>query len=530
MTEARHAIRGLGEEMGLHMPRFVSSWLTSLGGVAPVMAMAFAPIAVLGFIHVLAEIPEKLHEGLDALHGWTEASKKAFEESTRDALKWQVELLHYEEQLRAIELIGLNGMPKLTAEMRLNAKATDEAQIVLNGFLERQKELKELLEWKPTPNPKMAGLEQYGLPEAAPEDVAQGPRHDEVKKAEAELKELAPRIEDLQKKIRELGLESKRIGAETKVEGRDEAQRAREAGEQITADLERRLLAQAEQTLEIRHKEWDADIDGTRKRYEREGELTKDQVEMLLRLRVDGHARIERDQAEADQRQQEAERKAGEDAEASLRERIARQDDTTRAGREKAYNAEMDALLVHYRNEGKIKEGQLGILNDLVARLRAAGLAKLQTGWDKEDADLTARLQRELDGEATRSAEAKHKLWDEDIDRKIAGLDKGNAEYARQLALEVQIREAGQKKIDAEAQAAFGSRWRGWGRSGSGSRARTRPRRKRSRPGIRRTWRSTARPRSGSCWRRRRRSSRSGRSRRGSRRCGRRSTRGSGGS
>src|ERR1017187_1877015 len=44
MTEARHAIRGMGEELGIHMPRFVSTYLTSIEGVAPLMASAFSVV------------------------------------------------------------------------------------------------------------------------------------------------------------------------------------------------------------------------------------------------------------------------------------------------------------------------------------------------------------------------------------------------------------------------------------------------------------------------------------------------------
>ena len=67
-TEARHAIRGLGEEIGVRMPRFVGSWLASLGPVAGVMSAAFVPIAVIGLVEVLAKIPAALAKGIDWLH------------------------------------------------------------------------------------------------------------------------------------------------------------------------------------------------------------------------------------------------------------------------------------------------------------------------------------------------------------------------------------------------------------------------------------------------------------------------------
>ena len=74
--EAREAIRGMGEELGVHMPRFVSSYLTSLGGIAPIMAMAFAPIAVIGLIEVLGRVPDAITKITDSLMGWDAAGKK----------------------------------------------------------------------------------------------------------------------------------------------------------------------------------------------------------------------------------------------------------------------------------------------------------------------------------------------------------------------------------------------------------------------------------------------------------------------
>lgn len=63
--EAREAVRGLGEEIGVHMPRFVSSFVSDLGGVGPALAAAFTPIAVIGLAKVLYEAGKAAFEFYD---------------------------------------------------------------------------------------------------------------------------------------------------------------------------------------------------------------------------------------------------------------------------------------------------------------------------------------------------------------------------------------------------------------------------------------------------------------------------------
>lgn len=62
VTEARHALHGLGEEIGIHVPRFVQSFVSHLGGVGPALAAAFAPIAIIGLTKVLIEAGKSAFE------------------------------------------------------------------------------------------------------------------------------------------------------------------------------------------------------------------------------------------------------------------------------------------------------------------------------------------------------------------------------------------------------------------------------------------------------------------------------------
>jgi len=79
--ESQHAMRELGSEIGIRLPRGIATWLSSMGPVQAVMTAAFTPIMVYGLVEVLAELPKKLQDGIDKLHGWNEEAKKDFRES-----------------------------------------------------------------------------------------------------------------------------------------------------------------------------------------------------------------------------------------------------------------------------------------------------------------------------------------------------------------------------------------------------------------------------------------------------------------
>src|SRR5712664_1802593 len=117
--EARHAMHGLGEEIGVHVPRFVQSFVAELGGVGPVLAAAFTPIALVGLLDVAGEAIEKFKKWND-LSGTT-ADK--MEELTHSVIR-QKDSLDLENIRLGNVLAKLEGKP----ENRL-ALAFEEAKI-----------------------------------------------------------------------------------------------------------------------------------------------------------------------------------------------------------------------------------------------------------------------------------------------------------------------------------------------------------------------------------------------------------------
>lgn len=120
MTKARLAIRGLGEEIGVRMPRFVANYITSIQGAAPILASAFSTIALLGFVTVAAQAAEKI---VDIATSWD--GVKAAQQRALDASKGL--LKDYEETAKHIQdEIYKAAEHRHGAEYRLELEAADK--------------------------------------------------------------------------------------------------------------------------------------------------------------------------------------------------------------------------------------------------------------------------------------------------------------------------------------------------------------------------------------------------------------------
>src|ERR1041385_817511 len=75
MSQASHSIRGIGEEIGIRMPRFVSTFLAEIPAVGAAMSAAFSAVAIIGFVQTLEQIPAAIAKAIDALHGWDDEAR-----------------------------------------------------------------------------------------------------------------------------------------------------------------------------------------------------------------------------------------------------------------------------------------------------------------------------------------------------------------------------------------------------------------------------------------------------------------------
>lgn len=104
-TEARHALHGMGEELGIHMPRFVRSFITEIEGVGPALASAFSVIAIIGIAQMLEEqLPKAWDKLSEKITGWGEKAKKEYEGLLDQNRKLEEGLMHF--QMRLNEAMG----------------------------------------------------------------------------------------------------------------------------------------------------------------------------------------------------------------------------------------------------------------------------------------------------------------------------------------------------------------------------------------------------------------------------------------
>jgi uncharacterized protein YueI len=124
MTESTHAISELGQMTGVHVPRMIARFLSSIEGIAPLMAAAFAPIAILGVLELLGKGVEKLNAWADSV----EENKRVWEalrnSTTETNLSITEGLEKVEESLIAVTDGPLAVMDYKLAHLADTSKAT----------------------------------------------------------------------------------------------------------------------------------------------------------------------------------------------------------------------------------------------------------------------------------------------------------------------------------------------------------------------------------------------------------------------
>jgi hypothetical protein len=400
--ETREALRGLGEEIGVTMPRFVTAWLSSLGGVSAVMAAAFAPIAVIGMIGVLEKIPGAIQKGIDWLHGWTAEAKKVFEATEHDELEWEMREIRMGERLRAIALIGKEGLDRWHVAAAINSQDYEE---VKNKLAELNEKLIENAAIAATPMGAKALMGETDLSK-----LEMGPTSQQIEQAKLNVKQLEPIIKVLSDMLDELGVKGKETIAETgaalKELGKKQAEEGARLAQEVAAQSAQIVVAEGRETLAAKLAAWDAEITARALAMAREKTLTAANYEALVEL-WRAHSEV-------------------------LRAEQARTD------RERAE---------HIAEEN--------------ARISEAWLRELIEGFKKRDeaeeaaAKKTAELRERLAALTEKSLEDEHRALDAKINLEIADLKRENKATAEVLALEEEIRKAGHAKIDADNAAAY---------------------------------------------------------------------------
>jgi hypothetical protein len=214
VMETRHAIMGLSEMIGVHTPRHITSFLSHLGPVSAVMTAAFAPIAVIGLISVLAQIPEQLEKGISALRGWNEEAQKNFKESTEAAAQAEIKFLHFAETVKTAQATaGLSGMTKIKSEQEavaeqlsiINAKY-NKASAELTGYQNILKMTEFHMKPEDITQPS-AGIARY---------ITSMFTGKEVDQAKVKIEELKGTVKSLKDMMNDLTTKQSMLGVEAK--------------------------------------------------------------------------------------------------------------------------------------------------------------------------------------------------------------------------------------------------------------------------------------------------------------------------
>ena len=131
MTEARHAIHLVGDEIGIHVPRAVQGFIAKLPGVAEVMASAFSAAAVIALGMAIVEAGKKVYEFMEkqkkAAEEAERATKKLTSSREQATLELEVTNAKLDEQIAKLEKKPGDGLKTALAEARLEAFKFGEA-------------------------------------------------------------------------------------------------------------------------------------------------------------------------------------------------------------------------------------------------------------------------------------------------------------------------------------------------------------------------------------------------------------------
>jgi hypothetical protein len=369
--ETREALRGLGEEIGVTMPRFVTAWLSSLGGVSTVMAAAFAPIAIVGMIEVLGKIPGAIQKGIDWLHGWTAEAKKAFEATEHDELEWEMREIRMGERLRAIALIGKEGMDKWHLAATINSQDYEEVKNKITELTQALIENEAIAKTS-------AGAKAF-VGETDAGKLKMGPSSQQVEQAKLNVKELQPIIKELSAMLDDLLVKSKEIPAEA-------AAAAAKAAKELAArseELEAKSWEVA--TAWVRHlvEELKQQREEEEKSFEQREHLEDESYrlsEAWLRELIEGFKK--RDEAE----------EAAAKKTAELRERLAALTGKSLEDEHRALDAKINLEIADLKRENRATAEALALEEEI----RKASHAKIDADNAAAFAQETARLDEHL--------------------------------------------------------------------------------------------------------------------------------------
>jgi hypothetical protein len=112
MREARGAIALMGEEIGIHVPRHLQTFIAGLPGVQAAMSAAFAPVAIFALIEIGSKLIEKIKEIAGHAQEVSEAWQKVQDDAESAFQHTGDEILRVEAQIDELNHDKLGALEK----------------------------------------------------------------------------------------------------------------------------------------------------------------------------------------------------------------------------------------------------------------------------------------------------------------------------------------------------------------------------------------------------------------------------------
>ncbi len=106
-TQARWAIIGMGEELGIRFPRFVSTFLSRIPAIGSAVVGAFSIVGIVGFIGILGQIPAAFDKIAEHLTGWDKQAQESFARMQKENKEYLAEIDKIAKAQEALKLIGI---------------------------------------------------------------------------------------------------------------------------------------------------------------------------------------------------------------------------------------------------------------------------------------------------------------------------------------------------------------------------------------------------------------------------------------
>ena len=136
MQEARGTAALLGEEVGVHIPRHLATFMAGLPGVGVAMSAAFSGVAIIGIIELLVKATEKLADFIDETFIYTQAMRDSEAATAAVNLAIGDQSVQLQKLLEAYNLIGLSGPDKIKAQFMELADSVRDAERALSDARE----------------------------------------------------------------------------------------------------------------------------------------------------------------------------------------------------------------------------------------------------------------------------------------------------------------------------------------------------------------------------------------------------------